>query len=337
VDFVTPLTLNAIAPRGDSADIGKMSNISITPVSYDLWQSDRAAFVRAFGDSFVETGFAVVSDHTIPQATIDLANAQTKAFFGLAPETKRQYADPDNGHQRGYSPIGTENAKGREISDFKEFWHTGRALDADSPYRATMKETPGVAELPEFDSSTRNLFEALDSFGADLLRAVALYLDLPMAYFDDKVDSGNSILRLLHYPAQSTPPPAGSVRAAAHEDINLITLLLGAEEAGLQVKHSSGQWIDINAPKGAVVINSGDMLARLTAGYLPSTTHRVLNPSPERAKFPRYSAPFFLHPNQDFLIDPLPACVARTGLEETPITAGDYLHERLIEIGLLKT
>ena len=314
-----------------------MSRIDITPVSYDLWRRDKHAFAKAFGESFAETGFAVVSDHTIPQDVIDAAAEQTKAFFALPSETKRQYADPENGHQRGYSPVGTENAKGRDVSDFKEFWHTGRALDPTSRYRATMKDTPSVAELPDFDATSRALYEALDQFGTDLLRAVALHLGLDEVYFDDKVESGNSILRLLHYPAQDNPPPEGSVRAAAHEDINLITLLLGAEEAGLQARHRNGDWLDINAPDGAVVVNAGDMLQRLTAWHIPSTTHRVLNPSPDRAKFPRYSAPFFLHPNQDYLIDPLPDYVAKTGKVETAITAGDYLTERLHEIGLLKT
>ncbi len=313
-----------------------MSSLNITPVNYDLWTRDKAAFAKAFGESFAETGFAVVSNHTIPQSTILRAADETKAFFAQAPETKRKYADPENGHQRGYSPIGTENAKGRSISDFKEFWHTGRNLPDDSPYRTTMKDTPWVDELPGFNRATRDLYEALDSFGTDLLRAVALHLGLEEAYFDDKVNNGNSILRLLHYPPQDNPPPQGTVRAAAHEDINLITLLLGAEEAGLQAQHRNGEWIDINAPEGAVVVNAGDMLQRLTAWHIPSTTHRVLNPSPERAKFPRYSAPFFLHPNQDYLIDPLPDYVAKTGKVEAPITAGDYLNERLREIGLLK-
>ncbi|GGX73632.1 flavonol synthase [Litorimonas cladophorae] len=313
-----------------------MTTIEIKPVSYNLWKTDKAAFAKAFGESFAETGFAVVSDHTIPQDIIDKAAEDAKTFFAQSPETKRKYADPDNGHQRGYSPIGSENAKGRAISDFKEFWHTGRDLPADSPYRAKMKDTPVVEELPEFNTSTRDLYEALDSFGADLLRAVALHLGLEESYFDDKVNNGNSILRMLHYPAHINPPPEGSVRAAAHEDINLITLLLGAEEAGLQAKHRNGTWLDVNAPKGALVVNAGDMLQRLTAWTIPSTTHRVLNPSAERAKFPRYSFPFFLHPNQDYLIDPLPNCVAKTGKVEAPITAEDYLTERLLEIGLLK-
>lgn len=314
-----------------------MSKMKIEPVSYKLWSTDKAAFAKAFGESFAETGFAVVSDHTIPAQAIESAAEGAKGFFALTPQQKRQYADPDNGHQRGYSPIGTENAKGRTVSDFKEFWHTGRNLPVGSPYRAKMQDTPYVDEIPEFNVATRDLYEALDSFGVDLLRAVAIHLGLVEAYFDDKVDNGNSILRLLHYPPQDNPPPEGSVRAAAHEDINLITLLLGAEEAGLQAQHRNGEWIDINAPAGAVVVNAGDMLQRLTAWHIPSTTHRVLNPSAERAKFPRYSFPFFLHPNQDYLIDALPDYVAKTGKVEAPITAGDYLEERLREIGLLKS
>jgi len=311
-------------------------SVKIEPVSYRLWTEDKAAFVKAFGESFAETGFAIVSDHTIPAEYISRAAEQTKAFFAMTAEQKRRYADPANGHQRGYSPIGTENAKGCAVSDFKEFWHRGRCLPDDSPYRACMKPTPDVAELPEFNEATCDLFDALDSFGANVLRAVALHLGLDEAYFDDKVDNGNSILRLLHYPPQDNSPPQGAERAAAHEDINLITLLLGAEEAGLQARHRNGQWIDINAPEGAVVVNAGDMLQRLTAWHIPSTTHRVLNPSPERAKFPRYSTPFFLHPNQDFIIDPLPKYAAKTGRSDPPISAGDYLNERLREIGLLK-
>ena len=314
-----------------------MSTPQIKPVSYSLWTRDKAAFAKAFGESFAETGFAIVSDHTLPKAAIAAAAEQTKAFFALSPEEKRRYADPDNGYQRGYAPIGTENAKGRTVSDFKEFWHTGRNLPKDSPYRDKMQDTPQVAELPEFNAAARELYEALDRFGADLLRAVAIHLGLNESYFDDKVNNGNSILRLLHYPPQDNPPPEGSVRAAAHEDINLITLLLGAEEAGLQARHRNGTWIEINAPEGAVVVNAGDMLQRLTAWHIPSTTHRVLNPSAARAKFPRYSFPFFLHPNQDYLIKPLPKYAAMTGKVEAPITAGDYLTERLKDIGLLKT
>jgi len=310
--------------------------ITIDPISFTLWQKDKMAFAKALGDSFKETGFAIVSDHTIPQAVIKNADQSSIDYFDLPEETKRRYADPDDGHQRGHSPMGTENAKGKKEADFKEFWHTGRLLPPDSPYRATMKDTPSVKEIPDFDQNTRALYEALDKFGLELLRALALYLGLDEHWFDNRVNVGNSILRLLHYPPQETPPPEGTERAGAHEDINLITLLLGAEEAGLQAKHRSGVWLDVNAPEGAMVINCGDMLQRMTAGILPSTTHRVLNPAPERARFPRYSKPFFLHLNNDCMIEALPDCIEQGGTAEPPITAADYLHERLVEIGLVK-
>jgi len=310
--------------------------LQLTPISFRLWQTDKQAFAKALGASFTETGFAIISDHTIPKPVIDAAQSSSEDFFAQDVTIKDRYADAQGGHQRGYSPFKSENAKGRTESDLKEFWHTGRSLPDDSPYRAVMKDTPKVAELPEFNAATRALYAALDTFGTEVLKGVALYLDMEEDWFTPHVNFGNSILRLLHYPPQKTAPPKGSVRAGAHEDINLITLLLGAEEAGLQAKHKSGVWLDINAPEGAVVVNCGDMLQRLTGGILPSTTHRVLNPSPERAKFPRYSAPFFLHPNNDFMIKALPQCLERGGVAEAPITAQDYLQERLIEIGLLK-
>lgn len=308
----------------------------IEPISFDLWKNNKDDFAQKLGESFRETGFAVIADHTIPTDVIQKADEAAEQFFSLPEDTKRQYADPEDGHQRGHSPFMTENAKGKSEADLKEFWHTGRKLPEDSPYRKTMKDTPSVTELDNFDGDTRMLYEELDKFGADLLSAVALYLDLNEFWFEDKVNVGNSILRLLHYPPQTTPQPEGSVRAGAHEDINLITLLLGAEEAGLQAKHRSGEWMDINAPEGAIVVNVGDMLQRMTAGLLPSTTHRVLNPSPERAKFPRYSKPFFLHLNNDTMITAIESCIEKGGTAETPISAGDYLTERLIEIGLIK-
>jgi len=310
--------------------------ITIEPISFNLWKQDKDAFAKSFGESFKETGFAIISDHTIPQDIIDAADEASKKYFALPEEAKRKYADPEDGFQRGHSPLGTENAKGKKEADLKEFWHTGRLLPHDSPYRETMKDTPCVSEVGGFDESTRGLYEALDSFGADLLRAVAIYLGLEENWFDNRVNVGNSILRLLHYPPQMDPPPEGTERAGAHEDINLITLLLGAEEAGLQAKHRSGKWLDVNAPKGAVVVNVGDMLQRMTAGILPSTTHRVLNPAPERSRFPRYSKPFFLHLNNDAVISPLQSCLDMGGTAEPDITAGDYLTERLIEIGLKK-
>lgn len=304
------------------------------PIPYPLWADNKAAFAEAIGSSFRETGFAVISDHPVSEAVISNMLDASKGYFALPEATKEKYNDAAGGRQRGYTPFGVESAKGNPNADQKEFWHTGRALPDDSPYKATMKDTPSVTEVEGFDAATRAFYEAMDDFGADLLKGVALHLGLEENWFGDKVNFGNSILRLLHYPPQKNPPPAGTVRAGAHEDINVITLLLGAEEAGLQALHRSGEWLDVNPPAGSLVINCGDMLQRMTAGVLPSTTHRVLNPSPERAKFPRYSTPFFLHFNQDFLIEALPQCVAEGGEAEPAITAQDYLMERLREIGL---
>lgn len=304
------------------------------PISFNLWATDPQAFAQQLGNSFRETGFAVICDHTIPQSVIDANLEATKAFFALPTPKKQNYYNPQGGGQRGYTPFGTESAKGETAIDLKEFWHTGRKLVS---YGGNMKETPSVSDIPDFDAATYTLFEAFDAFGRELLKAVAIYLDLDKNWFESNVDHGNSILRLLHYPPQTQAQPEGSVRAAAHEDINVITLLLGAEEAGLQALHRSGKWLTVNPPAGALVINCGDMLQRLTAGLLPSTTHRVLNPTPERAKFPRYSTPYFLHFNSDFMIRALPSCLDKGGKAEPDITAGDYLKERLIEIGLVKT
>ena len=247
---------------------------------------------------------------------------------------KQKYSDPEDGFQRGYSPVGTENAKNKKEADLKEFWHTGRKLLPSSKYNATMKQTPCVDEIKDFDQNISKLYEEFDELGNELLKAIALYLDLNEGWFQDKVNYGNSILRLLHYPPQVAPPLNGSVRAGAHEDINLITLLLGASDSGLQVKHRSGNWIDINAKQGAVVVNVGDMLQRITSGVLPSTTHRVINPKPSRAMFPRYSKPFFLHLNNDTIIEPLKSCLKEGDIAEPAITAQEFLTQRLVEIGL---
>ena len=307
------------------------------PIPYSLWHSDKAAFAEKLGRSFRETGFAVITGHPVPLKTIDDNLAATKAFFALPTDAKETYHDAAGGRQRGYTPFGTENAKGHAQADLKEFWHTGRKLPDESPYRATMKDTPAVTEVADFDRATRALFDALDAFGADVLKGVALHLGLSEDWFADKVNFGNSILRLLHYPPQMDPPPEGSVRAGAHEDINVITLLLGAEEAGLEVKHRSGKWLAVNPPTGALVINCGDMLQRYTGGVLPSTTHRVVNPSPERSKFPRYSTPFFLHFAPDYEIRTLPGCATPEKPDRYPtsITADEFLVQRLKDINLL--
>ncbi|MEQ8405233.1 MAG: 2-oxoglutarate and iron-dependent oxygenase domain-containing protein [Oceanicaulis sp.] len=312
-----------------------LTDQNLRPVSYRLAERDPAAFARELGASFRETGFAVVSDHPVDQAVIDRALADTKAFFALSEDVKHAYYDPHGGGQRGYTPFATENAKGFAQKDLKEFWHRGRDLPRGHRFADIMPANVSVAEVPGFDASTRAMYEALDAMGATLLRAIAVDLGLAPDWFETTVDEGNSVLRLLHYPPIEGDP--NGVRAGAHEDINVITLLLGAEEAGLQVKTKTGDWLPVQPPEGALVINIGDMLQRLTNNVLPSTTHRVVNPSAERMKFPRYSTPFFLHFNPDFEIATLPTCISEQDPNRypEPITANEYLHERLVEIGLI--
>jgi isopenicillin N synthase-like dioxygenase len=239
------------------------------------------------------------------------------------------------GGQRGYTPFGIETAKGEAHYDLKEFWHMGRELPAGHRYADQMPENVWPAEIADFHKDIAWLFGALDDMGGRLLESIAIYLGLPRGFFAPTVEAGNSILRLLHYPPAGFDGP--NIRAGAHEDINVITLLLGAEEAGLEVLDRDGRWLAFNPPAGSLVINIGDMLQRLTNHVLPSTTHRVVNPAPERRGMSRYSTPFFLHFNPDYTIATLPGCVTAENPDRypEPITADDYLHERLREIKLL--
>jgi isopenicillin N synthase-like dioxygenase len=299
------------------------------------YESDFTGFAQAMADSYLRCGFAVISHHGLPQELVDGTLARFQQFFSRDDAAKRQWRVPGQGGARGYTPFGVEAAKGAALRDLKEFWHVGRELPAGHPYRQYMPDNLWVADIDGMRDYTYGLFEAFDALGNKLLRAIAAFLGLPHDYFADKVNLGNSVLRVLHYP----PVPAGSVgeRAGAHEDINVITLLLGAEEAGLQVKDVDGQWLDIQPPPHCMVVNIGDMLQRLTNHRLPSTSHRVINPTPERASQARWSLPYFLHFNPDFLIRTLPSCIDATHPDRypQPITANDYLLERLRDIKLL--
>ena len=299
------------------------------------YQTGFQDFADALGASFARYGFAVVSDHGLDQGVIDAAIGDAKAFFALPDATKRAYHEPGTGGARGYTPFGVEAAKDAKMVDLKEFWHTGRELPEGHPYRKYMRANLWPSEVPAFRRDVYGMYEALDALGAKLLRAIARYLKLDDDYFDDKVRLGNSVLRLLHYPP--VPADAPGVRAGAHEDINVITLLLGAEEAGLQLLDRDGQWLSIAPPPGALVVNIGDMLQRLTNHVLPSTTHRVVNPAPERRGFSRYSTPFFLHFEPEYEIRTLESCVSAENPDRYPegITAEDYLLQRLREIRLL--
>ena len=298
---------------------------------------DPEGFAAALGGSFERFGFAIVADYGVPQDLIDRAWADTQALFALEDAEKRGYHTPGGGGARGYTPFKTEIAKGASAVDLKEFWHVGRELPEGHRFAAQMAPNVWPARPERFRETFVDLFAAFDRAGDRLLSAIARHLKLAPDWFDPAVKDGNSVLRLLHYPP--IPADAEGVRAGAHEDINLITLLLGAEEAGLELlDRDSGRWLQIKPPEGAMVVNVGDMLQRLTNHVLPSTTHRVVNPPPERRGHSRYSMPFFLHPAPDFLIETLSGCVTAENPNRypTPITAHDYLHERLVEIGLVK-
>ena len=308
----------------------------IRPVSMSRYEADFDGFARDLGASFERYGFAVVADHGLDADLIEAAVADAKAFFALPEEVKRQYHRPGTGGARGLTPFGVEAAKDAKTVDLKEFWHTGRELPQGHGYTATMPPNLWPTEIEGFREHVYGMYQALDALGRRLLRAIARHLGLADDFFDDKVQLGNSVLRLLHYPP--VPADAPGVRAGAHEDINVITLLLGAEEAGLQLKEKDGSWLDVAPPPGALVVNIGDMLQRLTNHVLPSTTHRVVNPAPERRGFARYSTPFFLHFNPDFLIETLPSTITPENPDRyagSAITADDYLAERLREIRLL--
>ena len=294
-----------------------------------------ANFAASIGAAFEQYGFVIITDHEIPQTLCARFLSIYKKFFALPAVAKRRYFVAGGGGARGYTPFGVETAKGAQHFDLKEFWHAGRELPAGHRYRRYMPANIWVDEIDGFRSTTLMMFDAFDTMGRRLLMAIAQFLGLSANYFEDKVDAGNSVLRVIHYPPMPAQPTA-SARASAHEDINVITLLMGAEEPGLQLLTRQGQWLDINPQPGSFVVNVGDMLQRLTNNVLRSTTHRVVNPPNERARHARYSMPYFLHFNPDFSIRTLPGCVSVQRPDAfAPITADDYLLERLREIKLL--
>ena len=297
--------------------------------------AEPASFSRELGESFRTFGFAMVRDHGINAALIEQAWQLTGEFFALPEEEKRRYHDAAIAGARGYTPFRTEVAKGAIERDLKEFWHIGRDLPPGSPLAASMPPNVWPDRPDTFRETFEQLYAEFDRAGARVLSAIALDLGLPEHWFDPAIDQGNSVLRLLHYPPVDDPAGA-AIRAGAHEDINLITLLLGAQEAGLELLDKAGNWMAVSPPEGAMVINIGDMLQRLTNHVLPSTTHRVRNPAGNRAAHSRYSMPFFLHLRSDFVFRTLPQCISADSPDRypDPITADDYLQERLREIGL---
>ena len=300
------------------------------------YEHERAAFVAELGAAYREFGFCCIGGHGIPQALIDGAYEAFRRFFALPTETKMRYHVPGSGGARGYTPFKVETAKDSQYPDLKEFWHIGREIPRDSRYAGVMPPNLWPSEVAGFREHGYALYQALDQLGTRVLRALALHIGLPERWFDHKTDSGNSILRPIHYPPIETDD-VPNVRAGAHEDINFITLLVGASAEGLEVLGRDGRWIPVTTAGDAIVVNIGDMLQRLSNHVYPSTTHRVVNPPNANARKPRYSVPFFLHPNPDFLIDVLPACVSADNPSRypQPISAHDYLLQRLREIRLI--
>ncbi|MBS0571563.1 MAG: isopenicillin N synthase family oxygenase [Proteobacteria bacterium] len=311
-------------------------NTRIPTLDIRRFDTDRNAFVRELGTAYREWGFAGIRGHGIAQALIDGAYDAFKRFFALPAETKAKYHRKGTGGARGYTPFGIETAKDSLYPDLKEFYHIGRELPPGSTFADVMAPNVWPTEIADFRVKGLALYDALDALGSRVLRALALHIRLAEDFFADKTDFGNSILRPIHYPP-ITAPDVPNVRAGAHEDINFITLLVGASCAGLEVKSRAGEWVPFTSDADTIVVNIGDMLQRLTNHVYPSTTHRVVNPPGEGSRQPRFSVPFFLHPNPDVVLDPLPGCISADNPRryDTSITAHEYLQERLREIKLI--
>ncbi len=298
--------------------------------------AEKDAFVQALGRAFHEVGFVAVVNHGIPKSLVDDFYAASKAFFALPEAVKRQYEVPGMAGQRGYTSFGKEHAKQSQVADLKEFFQIGQEVPAGHPRKAQYADNVIVAEVSDYARLGKELYQAFEKAGAQLLEAIALYLHLDLNYFNQRIEHGNSILRSIFYPPIAQEPKS-AIRAEQHEDINLITLLVGASAGGLELLTSENKWVAVMPEADEIVINVGDMLQRLTNNYLKSTTHRVVNPPREDWHLPRLSIPFFLHPVSEMDLTCLPSCVtADNPLHYASITAGAYLDERLREIGLKK-
>lgn len=296
-------------------------------------------FVETLGAAYHNIGFVAVRNHFLTDEMQQNLYATIKKFFALPDDVKKKYERIDLAGQRGYISKGKEHAKGRNTGDLKEFYHIGQEPEEADDAKEDYPENIWPEEVPEFKAIGISVYRALEKTGTEILRAIALYLKLPENYFDDKIKNGNSILRPIHYYPIENPDavPGDAVRAAEHGDINLITLLMGASADGLQVLRRDGKWIPITALPEQLVVNVGDMLERLTNKKLKSTIHRVVNPPRHFMNTPRYSIPFFMHPRSEMSLAALEECIdAENQKYWEDITAGDFLHQRLREIGLKK-
>jgi len=297
----------------------------------------RQQFIAAIGTAFNETGFVTIANHGLSQELIRQLYTVVPAFFNLDKARKEKYEFPELAGQRGYTSKGREKAKDATTPDLKEFWQRGQTIVGESYSKADFPDNPPVEEIPEFDQIMAEVYKKLEDTGRSLLQAIATYLSLEEDYFEKFVINGNSILRAIHYFPIEHPEQlaADAVRAGAHEDINLITLLIGASADGLEVLTRDGEWYPVKAKGEDIVVNVGDMLQRLTNNKLKSTTHRVVNPPLELMKTSRFSVPFFLHPKASMSLACLPSCISAKHPKAYPdYTAGEYLNERLREIGL---
>lgn len=315
-----------------------MNNIpSVDLADFISEDPDRKSnFVKAIGKAYEEIGFVALKNHFLSDELVAELYKEVKAFFALPLETKRKYEIKELNGQRGYISFGKEHAKGKKEGDLKEFWHFGQEPSKDADLSESYPPNIEVEELMDFNHTGMEAYRMLEKTGMYVLRALAIHIGLDEEYFDHWVSNGNSILRPIHYPPIQEEPK-GAVRAGAHGDINLITLLMGASTGGLQVQRKDGEWIDAIPNEDELVINVGDMLERLTNNKLRSTIHRVVNPPKSEWDQPRYSIPFFMHPRSDMKLNCLEQCITSENPKQyDDITAGAFLRQRLIEIGLIK-
>ena len=298
--------------------------------------SKKEKFINEIGQAYENIGFVALKGHFLDEALVDNLYKEIKNFFDLPVSIKEKYEIPGIGGQRGYVSFGKESAKGRKEGDLKEFWHFGQYVEKASKYAEEYPENVTVAELERFNEVGKKTYQMLEKTAKYVLRSLAIHLKLEETYFDNFIKNGNSILRPIHYPPIQTEPK-GAERAAAHGDINLITLLMGAQGKGLQVQNHLGEWIDAVAEPDELMINVGDMLARHTNNKLKSTIHRVTNPPKEMWGTSRYSIPFFMHPISAMKLDVLENCIDEANPKKyEDITAGEFLDQRLEELGLKK-
>lgn len=316
------------------------NNIGIPQVDLSKFikgdSNSKLEFVNELGKAFSEIGFVSVINHGIPLELVNKFFKLSESFFALDYETKSKYEVKNGAGQRGYTSFGREHAKHSNVGDLKEFYQFGQDLPAGHELEHEYEKNIYAQEFPEYETVSQELYRSFEKSGGYLLEAIAIYLKLDQNYFNQHIEGGNSILRAIHYPP-ITSEPKSAIRAEEHEDINLITLLFGASADGLQVRPIGHEWIDVKALGDSIVINVGDMLQRLTNNVLQSTTHRVVNPPRELWHTSRISIPFFLHPRSDMDLSCLADCISKNNpLHYEPITAGEYLNERLREIGLKK-